>query len=122
MKSEGEYDSHCEASRLIHGKIYEFCDNCDYLIEEGTAELVEIKDYWGRDVKMSICKQCATPVEITAYLLPRGRTWYIYYIDGLGRNRKEIEITAESKEESIAQFRDKYVETFDRDLIKLIVK
>jgi hypothetical protein len=114
-------DSHAEPF-YAHSKQYERCYNCDDLVEEGEIELIEIKDYWGRDVKMSVCRHCAAPVEIRMHFI--GGSYYISFSDGLGRYYRSIEVTGSTKEEALQNFRGKYVETFDRDLIrfKLIVK
>jgi hypothetical protein len=97
---------------------YDTCENCYSSMTEGSGELVEIKDYWGRDVKMNVCKHCAAPVEIHITLLLGSQTYYIYFCCGLGQYHRVIEATGSTKEEALQNFRGKYVETFDRDLIR----
>jgi hypothetical protein len=71
---------------------------------------------------MPVCEYCAEPVEVTATWLPFSNIMWIYFVDGLGSNRKVIDAYGNSKEEAVKHFREKWAETFNRDVVKLVIK
>ena len=98
----------------------ERCNNCDALVKEGSTQIVQIIDYWGKQVEMPVCEWCAKPVTVEA--IPTNGRFMILHIDGFMHDRKTIEAWGDTKELALKDFREKWVEAFDRDLIKVIMK
>lgn len=95
------------------------CDNCGQPTPEADLELLEV--HRGPATYFSnVCPQCAKPVTVSVHKICG--VFYIFYIDGLGRNRKEIEVFGATQEEAVSRFKLKWIDVFNKEVIRLVIK
>lgn len=115
------FDEHLESLASLPAPVKELprCGNCDQPTPEEDLELIEVVKPF-TSYYSNVCPRCAKPIEISMHKLCG--YFYIFYVDGFGKNRKEIEAIGDTREEAIADFRAKWENVMNLDLIRYVIK
>lgn len=116
------YSDHLEIARSLPPyERTERCENCDQILGEDEGQLVKIH-YARKTVTMTVCDRCSNPILVEVVQLSGSGLYWILWVDGLGKNRKEVEAIGATIPETLDKFRERYIEVFDREVCKLIWK
>jgi|SRR6185369_11579982 len=120
MTTDGQDDT---TQLNIHSEIHlECCENCQEWVNDEEMALVEVYTSKSGLVKMNVCDHCARPVQLELVHLRNAKVFWIYYLEGLGKNRKEIEATGSTEEEALQNFRENWANIMNRDLVNFTIK
>ncbi len=110
------YDEHLEIARSLPPyELTETCENCDHILSEDEGQLIQVHTS-RKTVTMNVCERCATPIQLDVVQLSGSGLWWIFFVDGLGKNRREVEAIGHSIPEALDAFKERWIEIMNTDI------
>lgn len=111
------YDEHLEIARSLPPyELTERCDNCDHILSEDEGQLIQVHTS-RKTVTMNVCERCATPIQLDVVKLSGSGLWWIYLVNGVGKNHRVVEAIGLTIPEALDKFREQFELIMNLDLV-----